>query len=269
MRNWHHTLIRLPQARNLLSQNLQYSNNRLRITFLFVFMFMFLLGNGQRTQSYYDSICDLAYKSDSILYLKLKKESKHVNYNKLTEKIINDINWSKLNQPNLIFTVIAKTKPNLTDVHPSGTCDFYRKSDNPNYNDSIFWTKKSINLMVNKYKKNIIPTINDSFIYNKTSLFNIIGFNNLITRTIRQKVGSFNNGKKFHYFNYDKENELILSENEKNYDYLQLIFTNELENKVIVIYNYKLHSSYKSENVKKKYQYINKEWVELIDSGLN
>lgn len=253
MRNWHHKVIR------------------------FFYVFMFLLGFGQMPKKYYDSICKANYIDDSIKYLKLKKEAKNVNYKKLTKKIVNDIKWDSLKKSNLIFSINDVRKRTIAiGVDAS---DFYsqdkdcswrnQSSKNPNYNDTIFWSKKNINFIVKKYKKNLIPKIFNTFIYDITETYFVIGLNNFIDYTRRQKVGNFINhwgdNRKFFYFPYIKNENLILNNEQENYDQLILFFTNELGNIVKVEYKYGDRASIKQYSVEKKYQYINKEWAEIKD----
>ncbi|QOW09888.1 hypothetical protein Q73A0000_05680 [Kaistella flava (ex Peng et al. 2021)] len=246
MRNWHHKVIKL------------------------IPVFLFVLGFGQRSQKHYDSICSIAYKDDSILYLKLRKEARHVNYKKLTEKIINDIQWDSLKKANLIFYITSiKREFNPMDYHPMKTCEFDQKSKNPNYNDTIFWNKKNIEFIVKKYKKNLIPKIATSFIYDKTNTFFVIGLNHFIEHTRKQKEGIFKDSRshqeKFHYFAYEKQEKLVLDNEEENYNQLFLSFTNELGNIVNVEYAYGDGALLKQYRVEKKYQYVNKKWIEIKD----
>ncbi|WP_300675359.1 hypothetical protein [Soonwooa sp.] len=248
MRNWHHKVIKS------------------KLSFLFLFLCLF--GFGQKKIEYDASFCEDAYKKDSILYLKFRKEARHVNYKKLTEKIINDIQWDSLKKPNLIFTFIPQTAPSPMDYEPSQVCDFYYKTDKPNYNDTIFWSKNNINFIIKKYKKNVIPRVISSFIDDERTFSNIIGYKSYIKQIKRQKEGVYKDSwdnRKFYYFPYNKKEKLILNGRDENYDELTLSFLNELGNIVIVEFEYGNTGrlSFYRRSIQKKYQYINKEWIEL------
>lgn len=139
-------------------------------------------------------------------------------------------------------------------------------SKSPNYNDTIFWSKKNIEYIVKKYRKNLIPKIRNTFIYDKESVFFFIGLNKFTTQIKRQRQGvylDFQDKEKFYYFPYNKKEKLILNCKEENYDQLLISFTNKLGNIVCVEYKYGKDLSYSQFVIKKKYQYVNKDWVEI------
>ncbi len=223
--------------------------------------------------------CEERQKKDSILYKKLIYERKFINYDGLAIKIIKDIDLTKLPKQSLIFVYHERYVPNPFDNEPCFCC-FEELSAKPNYNGTVFWTKKNIKLMVKKFKKNIIPRndLRKEFIYDKLTSKSTTILRKLIVDTRKQKEGNYiemYKGKnlkeeQFFYYPFNNKKDLVIMNNTgmetKNYDELELIFTNQLYGKVSVEfrYNYNYAERYRSENsVIKTYQYQNKKWVEI------
>jgi hypothetical protein len=227
--------------------------------------------------------CEKEIKEDSILFKKIITESKHVNYTSLTYKIMDDIDKSLIPEDNLIILYHEKRRINPFDEEPCFCC-YEILAEHPVYNDTIFWTKNHIKILVKKLQKNIIPkdATRGNFIYGKADRnfkkFTI--FRKLIDATKRQEIGTYqkkalnanyeniSDEEKFYYFPFNHKKNLVITEDntssepKDDFNTLELVFFNEINNKVIVqfIYNEKYNEAYS-----KTYQYKNREW-ELIEN---
>lgn len=227
--------------------------------------------------------CEKEKMSDSILYQKLKEESKSIDYDKLTRKIINDIDISKLPSENLIIFYNDKVTRNPFDNEPCFCC-FEMLSEHPFYNEVVFWTPKNIKAIVKKLKKNIIPQnrLANKFIYDLPNLKpqsiyeRKTAFKKLVTDVRKQRKGvyqdiNFNHlikEEKFFYYAYNGESLMLNSTSSqlgttKNFNTLELLFSNELYKKINVILTY--DDNYEG-RIHKTYQYINKDWQLVNES---
>lgn len=160
-------------------------------------------------------------KEDYILFKKIITESKYVNYTSLTDKIMDDIDKSLITEDNLIILYHEKLRIDPLDEEPCFCC-YETLAEHPVYNDTIFWTKNHIKILVKKLKKNIIPkdATRGTFIYGKTdrNFKKFTVFRKLLDATKRQKIGTYkkkalnanyeniSHEEKFYYFpfNYKK-----------------------------------------------------------------
>ncbi len=245
----------------------------------FLLLFLFLLGFGQDAKKFIR--CQQEQDEDSILYQKLTSEKKLINYNNLYETIINDIDKDKLKTENLVVLLSEITHRSPYDEEPCFCC-FERLSTNPNYNDTIFWKKKTFKIISKKLNKNVVPKISTygNFIYEPSRKVGGIIYKNLYSFLSRKNRGkiiyySEENGvdeeKYFYYFPFFKNKKLILEESlnngNRNYDTLKIEFINELNGKVLVTfkYNFEPFTSIPQDIIHKTYQYQKGEWKLIED----
>ncbi|CEJ70278.1 hypothetical protein BN1195_02583 [Chryseobacterium oranimense G311] len=265
---------------------LEFQNGSIAMKPLCVFIFssFFFMGFSQSLKD--TARCHNMQIADSVLYRKLKAESEDVNYKKLTQRIINDIDVSKIPSDNLIINYHDKVTRNPFDNEPCECC-FERLSDSPVYNDKVFWTKKNIEAIARILKKNIIPKngLINQFIYDlpnlkPTSIYERQpALNQLVVATRKQKKGTYQkiniigtkryiDEESFFYFPYKNENLILNSTSTdtgttENFNTLELLFTNEPGRKITVEFTYNEHyegSTYKT------YEYKNKHW-QLINKS--
>lgn len=211
-------------------------------------------------------------KEDSATYRQLLRESRGVNYDQLAEKIITDLDKNELTKPNLVIYIedyYKITTPKF-NIEPCLGCCFDRLATNPVFNDYIFWTKKNIKKINEKFNVNVVPrnATFGYFFYNKASENANSRLTTIYKKTKRQKSGIYldNSPDKqpFYYFPNNNQKNLTLIDQypERNFNTLQLYFRNEVRNKVFVEYNYDVENSYR-QSVKKVYQYTNNEWKDI------
>ena len=255
MNNWHHKVIKL------------------NTSFIFIFIFLFSLGFGQIK----DSLRKDRIEKELVQYEKQKQDSlisdfQNVNFEKLTDEIINEIAFSKnIRKKNLIFIyeplrIEQKLLINATDRVP------YYNIENPAYNQKQFWTEKSIKKLVKLTKKHLIPQlqINNYFINNSKETQTTIHYfynknDELFKKNNIKKKGKFVDflGKEtdFFYFPYKCQQEIVISniDGKKNYGVINVEFANFIGKIVTIKFIY--NDNYE---IYKTYQYQNKKWVEII-----
>jgi len=227
---------------------------------------MFLLGFGQGKKSHYQKSQELYHETFELLM----NESKTVNLRKLKKIVLNNIDDKKLTKNNLVFVI-----KDLDEKIFAFEIDAYQyvpsTALHPYFNQATFWTKKNINYLVNKFKKNLIPSRSSyqySFINDSIQLKSLD--NKIFAKELsNQKKGKYIqeeaskiSEKEILYFPYRNENlELKCIEKENvNFDVIDVQFRN-FEGKVVslkIIYN-----DDRDNAVTKTYQYQNKTWVEI------
>jgi hypothetical protein len=215
--------------------------------------------------------CEKLEKKDSLLYSQLLKESKRVNYDKLAEKIIADLDKNEFSQPNLVVYIedYYEAKKPIFYMEPCDCC-FKRLAENPVYNDHLFLTQKNIKKIVEKFRINVIPrnATFGYFFYQKASEAENSKLRKIYKKTKKQKSGLYKdsspNNHHFYYFPFnDKENLILVDQYpELNFNTLQLYFRNELGNKVSLNYRYDVDNIYKK-SVSKLYQYKDGKWNDI------
>ncbi|MBB6369009.1 hypothetical protein [Chryseobacterium shigense] len=202
----------------------------------------------------------------------------------MAQKIISDIDPGKLPKENLIIFYQDKFVRDPSDEEPC-ICCFERLAENPNYKGTDFLNKKNIKIIVEKLKKNVIlkSILENKFIFNKSEIRHHTIFGKLIVLARKQQKGKYQemydgkirNEERFYYFPYEHKKDLFLVRNYDsgnletlyNYDTLELIFFNELENKVSVMFIYNEGRINDRENrLTKTYQYKSGDW-EFFKNG--
>ncbi|MBD8084441.1 hypothetical protein [Chryseobacterium caseinilyticum] len=211
-------------------------------------------------------------KEDSATYRHLLRESRGVNYDKLAEKIIADLDKNEISKPNLVVYIedYYKLKLPVINMEPCMGCCFSRLATNPVFNDYLFWTTKNIKRITEKFKVNVIPK-NATFGYffnDKASEHENSKLIKIYRKTKRQKSGIYSDNspdnQPFYYFPFNNQENLTLIDQypDINFNTIKLYFRNEVRNKVFVEYEYDVDNSYKRP-VKRVYQYINREWTDI------
>lgn len=238
----------------------------MKALFSLAMFFLFLLGFGQGKKSNYQKRQEIYQETFELLM----NESKTVNLRKLEKIVLNNIDEKKLIKNNLVFII-----KDLDEKIFAFEIDAYQYAPStalhPYFNQATFWTKKNINYLVNKFKKNLIPS---KSIYQYSFINDSIQLKNLDNKIFAKELSKQKKGKyiqeetrkisekEFLYFPYRNENlELKRIENENiNFDVIDLQFRN-FQSKVVsfkIIYNNDLDKV-----VVKTYQYQNKSWVEI------
>ncbi|MFC6266768.1 hypothetical protein [Frigoriflavimonas asaccharolytica] len=200
------------------------------------------------------------------------KDFENISFKKLEKIVVENIIFDNTKR-----NIIIDYRPSfsLNSVMIIDKYDYtpvYCNYSNPLYNQSDFWTKKNIKLMVKKFSKNLIPRngTRDEFIYDEITSKSTTNFRKLSADTRKQQEGKYikiynetnQEVQNFFYFPFHRKENLVL-ENDvrtviRNYDELHLKFTNYLDKIVTVKYKYNEDNS-----IFKTYQYQNKKWVEI------
>ncbi|MDO3427342.1 hypothetical protein QWT87_20920 [Chryseobacterium sp. APV1] len=145
---------------NILNERMK----KIYLIFLLLFLSNFKCQDINRVKIR-DSLATAVYDNKMKLSNELITNFKNLDYSKLNKKIIKDIGFKNLKSKNIIF-------------YYSGYCDHYIDDDIfsihfcaykticPAYNQTHFWTEKTIKYIVSKYNINLIPYLDyvDSFI---------------------------------------------------------------------------------------------------------
>lgn len=195
---------------------------------------------------------------------------KNLNYTKLNQKIISDIDFNQLKNENLVLYFSSLRRP----IFLISPFDDVPRNMNPAFNQTTFWNKKTIRCIRKKYHKNVIPFLKEanSFLFvenNKpesyTRIFGSYDLNdkkNILKLSKKQKKGLIlNTQEEFYYFPFTSKN-LTINTNKKteNFNTLYLEFHNKPNKIVVVDFIYNLNYN----NVTHKtYQYKNNNWEEV------
>lgn len=241
--------------------------------FSFLSVFLFLSGFGQKKKSSYQEREELFQD----IYKSLMAESKSIDLKKLEKIVLKNIDEKRLNKDNLVF-IIDDLDSKIFAFEVDAFEDIPSIATNPYFNQSTFWTRKNINYLANRLKKNLIPYrggyqsnfINDSIqlkrLDNKTFAKELS--NQKKGKYIQEKEGKISQNEIF-YFPYKNKKRLELNsiENDNiNYDIINLLFRN-LRGKTVsfkIIYN-----NDRDNAVIKTYQYQNHAWVEIPNKQEN
>ncbi|WP_157886039.1 hypothetical protein [Chryseobacterium glaciei] len=199
---------------------------------------------------------------------------KDLNYTKLNQKIISDIDFNQLKNENLVFYFSSLRRPIIL-ISPH---DEVSRNVNPAFNQTIFWNKKTIRFIRKKYHKNLIPFLKEanSFLFVKNnklesysgsfSSYDLNDKKKLLKLSKKRKKGLIlktqkNSQEEFYYFPFKSKNLTINTNKEtENFNTLYLEFHNKLNKIVVVDFIYNLNYN----NVTHKtYQYKNNNWEEV------
>ncbi|PIF43819.1 thrombospondin type 3 repeat-containing protein [Chryseobacterium sp. 52] len=198
----------------------------------------------------YHNNCSEVYKKEEERLENFKNESKDVNFEKLTNKIISDIDKSFYLDKDLIVL----TSYILAIEAKAGDCR--RENPAPVYNGKNFWTIDAINQISDLLRKNIsLGSAYQSF----SSPDIDIEYNSDF---------SLKNVSKFAYKKNIKHLQTLKKVNQSegftdNYGMLMITFTNELGNIVKVHYTYILINRakpFRKKEVHIVYQYLSNDW---------
>jgi hypothetical protein len=210
-------------------------------------------------------------------------------YGDLVKLIINDIDFEKLKEENLVFYFSCTCS--LARDYGYGTILFSKSicetdSDNPAFNQIDFWTSKNIRRIQKKHHKNMIPYLQtiDNFVsvdesyktfdeelqyyyYDESKkIIDIVrkkSKGNYIEKNTNYNGYKIEREKTFYYFPYKNKKNMVLTsiEGKKNFNTLFLSFTNIMDKKVVVKFEYDFPNN--DERFYKVYQYQNKKWIEI------
>ncbi|WP_336716857.1 hypothetical protein [Chryseobacterium mucoviscidosis] len=271
---------------NILNERMK----KIYLIFLLLFLSNFKCQDINRVKIK-DSLATAVYDNKMKLSNELITNFKNLDYSKLNKKIIKDIGFKNLKSKNIIF-------------YYSGYCDHYIDDDLfsihfcaykticPAYNQTHFWTEKTIKYIVSKYNINLIPYLGyvDSFITDdkpyqtfeeKIKPYYYDNSKDIILTAKNESKGLFiekyksPNGSKtedilpFYYFSNKREkSELILRKIQgkaENYQSIFISFENIKDKIVIVRFKYNQDESGEFQDSKYKvYQYKNKKWKEIL-----
>ncbi|PQA89939.1 hypothetical protein B0A69_21530 [Chryseobacterium shigense] len=260
--------------------------NKILLIFLLVFLYNFKCQDINRARIR-DSLATTEYDNKMKLSNELITNFNNLDYSKLNKKIIKDIEFKNLKSKNIIFYYSGYCNHFIAD-------DFYTihfcayKTVCPAFNQTHFWTEKTIKYIVNKYNVNLIPYLGyvDSFITDdkpyetfeeKIKPYYYDNSKDIILKTKNESKGLFvekyknSNGSKiedilpFYYFsNKGEKGELILRKIQgkaENYGCIFISFENIKDKIVIIRIKYNLDTSGEFKDTKYKvYQYKNKKW---------
>ena len=126
----------------------------------FLLFFLFLLGFGQSNEGF---IRDSLRRIEEIkLEKKIIKDFGNLEYESLNTKIINDIDFSKISQKNIVFCYencsydVARVFIDLNDANQP-----LNNFKNPAFNQKDFWTIKTLKTLSKKTNKNFIPILDN------------------------------------------------------------------------------------------------------------
>ncbi|KQT21436.1 hypothetical protein ASG31_16305 [Chryseobacterium sp. Leaf404] len=215
--------------------------------------------------------CENLQKKDSADYFQMKKESRGVNYDRLSEKIISDIDSTELTQPSLVVEIrdYYMLKKPIFNMEPCKCC-FEQLAANPVYNDTNFWTPKNIKKIVKKFKINVIPqnATFGYFFYEKASDGEKSKLKKIYRKSKRQKSGIYKDRspdqQQFYYYPFNSKENITLIDQYPNINFttLRLYIRNEVGNKVSVEYRYDVDNMSRK-SVVKLYQYKNGDWKDI------
>ena len=232
----------------------------------FLLLFLFLLGFGQSNEGF---IRDSLRRIEEIkLEKKIIKDFGNLEYESLNTKIINDIDFSKISQKNIVFCYenysydVARVFIDLNDANQP-----LNNFKNPAFNQKDFWTIKTLKTLSKKTNKNFIPILDTDKIEDITQFKKSLHYNYSRKDPILSLLNKFKKGKikevinEFYYFSTENNN-LELNQNE--YEHMEKLgklnieFGNYLNKIVTVKFTYN-----DNDETYRTYQYQNKNWVEI------
>lgn len=230
----------------------------MKTLFSFLFVLMFLLGYGQKPR---DTITLERYLiNEKEIGTKNRKEIlqdfKGLDYSELIKLIMRDIDFNLLKSKNIVFN-FDNTCSLIRDgsvgsiLYSKDICD--TDSENPAFNQTHFWTLKTILKIQKKYHKNLIPYLKFGlgFVTDNSEFENFDenikhyyfdDSKKIIDDVKKEAKGIFIENykdriykKTFYYFRTDNK-ELILTmvQGKSNFDKLHLSFRN-FKNRIVVV----------------------------------
>lgn len=237
--------------------------------FTFFFIFLFLLGFAQTNEGFIrDSLRRI---EEQKLEKKIITDFQNLEYESLRKKIINEIDFSKLTQNNIVFYYencsydVAKVFIDLNDANQP-----LNNFKNPAFNQKDFWTIKTLKNLSKKTHKNFIPILGTDKIEDinqfKKTLHYYSKKDPILSLLNKFKKGKMiaNDNRLKNEFYYFSTNRNILefnqndAENIENLGRLSIEFRNYLKKIVTIKFTYN-----DNEEIYKTYQYQNKKWVEI------
>jgi hypothetical protein len=231
-----------------------------------VFVCFLFIGSLLKSQIPKDTFAEMKYpdctefnKKDKEYYEQLIEESKEIDYSGLANVITNNIDTHSFKTPTLKL-YIRKIKTICGNEIDFSVCSSNINTTNPLYNESNFWSEKSIKNLSHKLNKNLIFAIkyygfgNAEIFLNEETYSDRYVSKELRKFIINQQKGNYD-GRDFYYIPSERK---VKTEVEKA-DYLSVHFTNHLKKIVVVKYNIN------GEDIYKTFQYENKKW-NVIDN---
>lgn len=199
--------------------------------------------------------CTKKYEEGQARLKKFQEESKLVDYDKLQDKIINNLNLKLLKEENIVVFNRNQMLTCGTITRKNYYCPAYYDYETPVYSTEHFWNDKAVEKIYDKLPKNIIFASNYEGLgsgaeYEKDPILNR---NNKQVRILDQ---------------YKVEHETILYPKLKNiqtkinkYSSLFIkILKNDFENKIKVMVVYKNTDDHFGEKYMITYQYLDNQW---------
>ncbi len=211
--------------------------------------------------------CTNFHKEKKEYFGKLVAEAKEIDYSELSDLIIAQINFNKINKKNLLLSPI-NAKGYDCGVPFLYQCSSDYNVINPNYSSSNFLTKSILSKFLHKVKANIIPCVSinnfdsewspvlfstkDKKFYKEFEISNLDEV--ILENSKTGNVKFHNRNQEIYYIPYAKTKLDITKTS-----YLMFDFKNELKNIVIVDIYYngeKRPQTIKFQNIKNKWRKI-------------
>ena len=232
----------------------------------FLLLFLFLLGFGQSNEGF---VRDSLRRIEEVkLEKNIIRNFENLEYKSLKTKIINDIDFSKILQKNIVFCYenysydVARVFIDLNDANQP-----LNNFKNPAFNQKDFWTIKTLKTLSKKTNKNFIPILDTDKIENINQFKKTLHYNYSRKDPILLLLNKFKKGKikvvksEFYYFSTENNN-LELNRNE--YEHMEKLgklnieFGNYLNKIVTVKFTYN-----DKDETYKTYQSQTKKWVAI------
>ncbi|MBB6371286.1 hypothetical protein HNP36_002362 [Chryseobacterium shigense] len=202
--------------------------------------------------------CKKLYEEAQIILKKFQEESKFADYDKLQDKIINDINLKLLKEDNVVIFFKNQMVTCGTTTGKNYYCPSYYDRETPVYSTEDFWNDKAVTKIYDALPKNIIFGINregegSGLQYEKDLILNEVSKPvKILDKNKIEKEAVLYPKLKNSQIKINKYNSLFIK-----------ILKNDFENKIKVMVLYTNADNKYGEKYIIIYQYVNNQWTTI------